>query len=217
MDQIDVGVIGAGAQANLVHYPSLAEIPYANIAAICDLDEERLNKTADKYGVKLRFKDYKRMLDEVDLDAVYIIMAPQLLDPIVTYCLRKKKNVFIEKPAGISVEQNRRWAEEAKANGCITMVGYNRRFIPVVMEAKRIVEESGPITQCMVTFHKCTPEAIRMRKIKREPGTIGPYMGDVCHAIDLLRWAGGDVKEIFSYVSKHYSAETNTYNALLLF
>ena len=64
LDQVDIGVIGAGSWSNRVHYPSLAELPDANIAAICDhhLDDGkpvRLNRTADKYGVKNRFTDYK--------------------------------------------------------------------------------------------------------------------------------------------------------------
>ena len=65
--------------ANSVHYPSLAEFEDVKIAAICDLDEERLHTTADKYEVERRYKDYKRMIEEVDPDAVYIIMPPHHL------------------------------------------------------------------------------------------------------------------------------------------
>jgi len=231
LDKVDIGVIGAGSWSNLVHYPSLAELPDVNIVAVCDHHLEgdkpvRLNKTANKYGVKNRFTDYKVMLDEVDLDAVYVILASHLVLPPVLYCLKKKKHVFIEKPPGNSLEQTKKMAEAAEENRCLTMCGFNRRFIPVAMEAKRIVEENGPITQCLVTYHKYIPPESRISTLPphteptyspEEPGEIGPYMEDVCHAVDLLRWACGDVKEVSSCVSKHYSKEINAYNALVVF
>jgi len=95
-------------------------------------------------GVKNRFSDYKVMLDEVDLDAVYVILASHLVLPPVLYCLTKKKHVFIEKPPGNSLEQTKKMAEAAEANDCLTMCEFNRRFIPVAIEAKRIVGENGP-------------------------------------------------------------------------
>ena len=52
MDKVKVAMIGAGGMANGVHYPSLASFDDAEIAAICDLDEKRLNDTADKYQVE---------------------------------------------------------------------------------------------------------------------------------------------------------------------
>ena len=48
---INIGFIGAGSLANTMHYPSVAAFEDATIAAICDLNEERLNTTAEKYGV----------------------------------------------------------------------------------------------------------------------------------------------------------------------
>ena len=96
MKKVKIGFIGAGVRANQAHYPSLAEMGDVEIAAICDLRKDRLEATADKYGVKNRFTDYRQMLRKVSLDAVYIIMFPDLLDPIVTYCLEEEMNVFIE-------------------------------------------------------------------------------------------------------------------------
>jgi virulence factor len=46
--RVRVAVIGAGSMANNVHYPSLASMPDVQIAAISDIDSERLNATAAK-------------------------------------------------------------------------------------------------------------------------------------------------------------------------
>lgn len=208
-----VGMIGAGGRASGAHYPSLYEMSDAEIVAICDLDKDRLNKAADKYGVKHQFTDYKTMLNTIDLDAVYIIMHPKFLDPLVTYCLKNGKNVFTEKPPGMDLEETKKWARIAKEKECITGVTFQRRFHPCVTEAKRILEEKEKIKYCLAAFHK--------------PGEWEGYGGiyggwslteDVVHVIDLLRWIGGDVKKVHSLTGQLYSnveGHLNFYTALL--
>ena len=114
MEKVKVGMIGAGSLANSVHYPSLAESDDVEIAAICDLNEERLNNTAEKYQIDRRYRDYRRMVNEVDMDAVYIIMPPHHLFDLVIHCLNCKLNVFIEKPPGVTAEQTRNMALTAE-------------------------------------------------------------------------------------------------------
>ncbi len=210
MDKVKVGMIGAGGRANAVHYPSLAEMRDVKIAAICDLHEGRLNSTAEKYGVEERFTDYKIMLKEMNLDAVYIIMSPTLLDPLVTYCLKRGKNIFIEKPPGTRVDETRKWAKLAQENDCKTMVGFQRRFHPCVTEAKRTMEERGKISYCIAAFHKY--------------GEWKKYWDsltyDVIHVVDLLRWMGGNVKKVRSLTGQLYSnieSHLNFYTAALEF
>jgi virulence factor len=212
MEKVNVAVIGAGSLANAVHYPSLAEFNDVEIAAICDLNEERLKKTAEKFQVKRTYKDYKKMVSEVDVDAVYIIMPPHHLFDLVIHCLKSKLNVFIEKPPGVMAEQTRNMALTAEKNDCLTMVGFNRRFIPVMVEAKRLVEERGPILQCAATFYK--------NSIGAGPyydGAIDILSCDAVHAVDTLRWMGGEVAAVASDIRKLHADYDNSFNALLKF
>lgn len=219
-DRIRVGFVGAGELANSVHYPSLASFRDVEIAAICDLDEKRLNNTAEKYGVENRFRDYRLMLDKVSLDAVYVVMAPlptghyihaEPMVRIVIECLRRGKHVFIEKPPGVTVEETKSMAKAAEESGCKTMVGFNRRFIPVSREAKRLVEESEPITCCLAAFHKNMVG-------KPEPwGCVDFLVADIIHAVDALRWMGGEVDRIVSYTSSFYAEYCNSFHALVKF
>lgn len=104
MDKVRVGVIGAGAHANFAHYPSLASMRDVEIIAISDLNEERLNRTADRYGVIGRYKDFREMVNREKMDAVYIVVPPHQLYDLAIYCLKKGLNVFVEKPPGITCE-----------------------------------------------------------------------------------------------------------------
>lgn len=212
MDKVRIGFIGAGGLASSMHYPSLASMPDVEIAGIAELNEERLTAAADKYGVEGRYRDYVKMLDEVDPDAVYAIMPPMHLHEVVVTCLERGKHLFIDKPPGMTTFQVSSWARQAERKNCLTMTGFNRRHIPCLKQAKERIEERGPITQCMAQFVKCAG------------GSEGYYNGaidvltcDAIHAVDSLRWLGGEVERVASDIGKVDSTVPNTFNALLKF
>jgi virulence factor len=213
METLRVGMIGAGSMANTVHYPSLAEFKDVRIEAICDLDKQRLVETAAKYGVEKRYQDYREMVDQNHLDAAYIVMPPHQLYDLVIYCLKKGLNVFIEKPPGISLEQTRNMALVAKRNNCLTMVAFNRRYIPLMREVRSIVEERGSMIQCMATFYK------NMVGLEHPyyQGAVDILTCDAIHAVDTLRWMGGEVEEVKGNVRGLYADYENSFNALIEF
>lgn len=209
---VNVGFIGAGALANAMHYPSVAAFEDVTIAAICDLNPERLSTTAEKYQVAHRYTEYRRMLDEVDLDAVYVIMPPVFLKPIVLDCLAAGKHVFMEKPPGASVADAQEMADAARAHDRLTMVAFNRRFACVVVEAKRFIDDRGPITQCLVEFHK-----YHIGNARWEYYGTGMFETDIIHVVDLLRHFGGEVTDVEAHVQTWYSDQENVFNALIRF
>jgi len=213
METVKVGMIGAGSMANAVHYPSLAEFKDVRIEAICDLDQKRLDETAEKYGVERRYRDYRDMIGQNHLDAIYIVMPPHHLYDLVINCLKKGLNVFIEKPPGISLEQTRNMALVAKRNECITMVAFNRRYIPLMRVTRSIVEGRGPIIQCMATFFK--------NMVGQEhpyyQGAVDVLTCDAIHAVDTLRWMAGEVERVASNVRSIYADYENSFNALIEF
>lgn len=211
-DKVRVAMIGAGAMANSVHYPSLSEFEDVDIAAICDLNDERLHRTADQYNVAGRYKDYKKMIEEVDPDAVYIIMPPHHLFDLVIHALNQKRHVFIEKPPGITREQTKHMALTAERNGCLTMVGFNRRFIPLLVKAKEHVEARGPIIQTVATFYKNAMGAPPYYN-----GATDILSCDAVHAVDALRWMGGEATTVASDIRSIHADYDNSFNALLQF
>ena len=211
MEKVNVGLIGAGGMANSVHYPSLVEFDDVNMAALCDLVPEKLKATAEQFKIDNTFTDYKKMVEEVDLDAIYILMPPHHLFDLVVHCLSQKLHVFIEKPPGVTVHQIKSMASLAEKNGCKTMVAFNRRFIPLMLQVREIVEEKGPIIQCMATFHKNQPDALYYN------GAIDVLSCDSVHAVDIMRWMGGEVKSLASDINNFYSEQENSFNALMKF
>ena len=212
MDTVRLALIGAGGMANAVHYPSLVEMPDAEIVALCDLDDDRLNTTADRFGIAKRYADYRRMLDEEQVDAVSVLMPPyQLFDPVMD-AIERSLHVYIEKPPAVTSDQTRQLAAAAERAGVLTMVAFNRRYTPLLNRAREIVEERGPMIQCVSTFYK--------NYLGQPPyyrGAIDILSCDAVHAVDMLRWMGGEVQSVASDVRSFKASYANMFNALVRF
>jgi len=213
MDRVRLGLIGAGGMANAVHYPSLAEMSDVEMVALCDLNQERLNKTAERFGIRARYTNYREMLDNEEIDAVYALMPPyQLFDPVMD-AIERKKHVYIEKPPAITSDQTRQMAVAADRHHVQTMVAFNRRFMPLLVKAKAMVEARGPIIQCVSTFYK--------NFVGQPPyyrGAVDILTSDCIHAVDMLRWmADSEVLDVASDVQFHKASYANMFNALVRF
>lgn len=209
-DRLRVAMIGAGNMANRVHYPSLASFDDVEIAAICDLDPGRLQATADTYGVRGRYLDYREMVEEVAPDAVYAIGPPHHMYDVWMWCLEQGLNLYIEKPMGLTVHQARALAHVAEKRDCTTQVSFQRRACPLLVKLRAACLERGPIVHAVCTFYKCNIEPF--------VGARDHMMDDGVHAIDTLRWiCGGEVVRVQSVCKHVLVPDINYITALLHF
>ncbi len=209
-ERVRVAMIGAGSMANRVHYPSLASFDDVEIAAICDIDTERLHATADRYGVERRFLDYREMVEEVAPDAVYAIGQPHIFYDIWTWCLTQGQHLYIEKPMGITTHQARALAHLAEKHGCITQVSFQRRSTPMVVKLREACLERGPIVHAVCRFYKCAFEPYLEAR--------DHMMDDGVHAIDTLRWmCGGEVTALHSITKRVTTPDVNFFAVMLEF
>ena len=203
-------MIGAGGMANRVHYPSLASFDDVEIAAICDLDPVRLQTTADRYEVEHRYSDYRKMIEEIAPDAVYVIGPPHIMFDIWTWCLEAGQNLCIEKPMGITLHQARALAYLADQKGCITQVSFQRRTCPMVAQLHQECLKRGSIVHAECAFYK--------HEIRPYMQARDHMMDDGVHAIDTLRWiCGGEVVGIHSVSKRVQTPDINFISAMLEF
>lgn len=194
---LKIGVVGCGNFANAVHFPSFAELDDVELVAVCDRDESRMKEAADKYGPRAAYTDYNKMLAEQELDGVHVLVWPKHLKTIALELIGAGQNVFVEKPPGMDLGECEEMAAAAEKAGVLTMCGFNRRFAPLTLEAKRRVEERGSLTHAVATFHKY------MTKPYDDdiPHSILRY--DVMHHVDFLCWlGGGEPVELHSHVAR---------------
>ncbi len=189
---IRVAFIGAGARATTSHYPSIRDIPGAEICAIAELDAAKMRKAAEQFGIKATYANCREMIEQERPDAVYAIMPPHHLFDVAFAVLSAGCHLIVEKPPGVTSEQTRQLALLARKKGLITGVTFQRRYSPVVRAARKLCEERGPVHSAVATFYKNSVGA-------------GPYYGgamdiltcDAIHAVDTLRYlCGGEVKSV---------------------
>ena len=215
---INVGFIGAGSRATGGHYPVVAQLHREGAVrwqSICDLDAARLDAARRRFDVAHAYADYRRMLDEVELDAVYVIMPPQYSLQIVLDCLDAGKHVLVEKPPATSGANLQRMSDAARRTRRVTAVGFQRRYSPVTQEVRRMVAERGPVTLCHGAFHKN-----KLLSPDPRPGAslLLDHIDHVIHAVDLVRYlCGGDATEVHVLRDTFFATWPNTYNAVMRF
>ncbi len=195
MEKVKVALIGAGSMANSVHYPSLAEMDDVQMVALCDLVPDKREETARRFAIPRTYSDYREMVEKENPDAVYVLMPPYHLFDAAVYCLQQGKHVFVEKPPAVTTFQTLELANWAEAKGCVTQVGFNRRYIPLMVRAREMQQQAGDLNLAVSTFYKAQPDALYYN------GAIDVLHCDAIHAVDALRWMGGDTVAVASHVS----------------
>ncbi|PYZ91701.1 dehydrogenase [Salipaludibacillus keqinensis] len=198
MSKIRIGVIGCGSIAKHRHLPEYAGNPQAEITAVCDINEERVNLAAETYGAK-PFTNYDQLLTEADVDAVSVCTPNYLHAPVSIAALKAGKHVMCEKPMATSKEEAEAMIDAAKAADKKLMIAHNQRFVPSHRKAKKLIEsgEVGKIYSFRTAFGHGGPEQWSADGenswfFKKEEAYLGA-MGDLgVHKTDLLRFLLGE-------------------------
>ncbi|MAG34902.1 MAG: dehydrogenase [Dehalococcoidia bacterium] len=203
-EQVRVAFIGAGSLASRYHYPSVASFPDVELAATSDLIEEKARDASERFGIPRVYTDYRQMLDDADPQVVYVIMPPQHLFEPASTVLKQGRHLFVEKPPALTTLQAEMLAYFATEHGCLTAVGFQRRFVPALTALKARVEERGPVHAANVYFLKSARQN-RTRHAAFYDGVVNPLACDGIHAVDNLRFlCGGEVETVSAQVRRRY-------------
>ena len=127
---INVGVIGCGRIAQMMHLPYLQQLDEYNLYSICDISAHVVDEVGRLFAVdeSRRFTDIDAMLSDPALEAV-IICTKDHYEPAIK-AAKAGKHMIVEKPLAYNVRQAREMIEAAKENKVIMMVGYMKRYDP---------------------------------------------------------------------------------------
>lgn len=214
MSKLRVAVIGCGGRGR-GHMKILSEFDDTDLVAVCDLVEAARNSAAEMFNVPNRYESIKALLDGETLDAIFVATPAHLNGEAALPCFERGVHTLLEKPPGMSVSETVALRNAAAQTGAKGMVGWNRRFHPIIVEAKRQVTARGPVTQIVGEFHK---------SITRLTGRFPEHLMDnmfletPIHALDTIRAvAEADVQEVHSVVQRAISNYKDVHAALILF
>jgi predicted dehydrogenase len=214
MSPVRVAVIGVGAPWH--HLPALAHLREVALVALCDIDEARLAEAGHTYGVTALFSDYRAMLARIEADAVYVLPSVLRTVEVATECLQRGLHAFVEKPPGLAAEQTEHLAALARRHGAITMVGFNRRFHPLVSAARQVMARGGRPASIVAEWWK--PLLMEDMGKHFPAGVLERLLSaTTIHSVDLLRFLGGEVEEVLAVAGRAYSPYVDGVHALLRF
>ena len=192
-DAVRIGVVGAGAIAQLAHLPVLAKMRGATLAAICDNDRPKARALADRFGVPDVFTDIEDLLELDELDAVVIATPNHLHEPHVLSALAAKRHVLCERPLSLTSRGVERILTAATRAGCTVTVGNNHRYRTDVQTLSRFIQggELGKITGMRAgsyTFKR--PSDLGGWRARRAESGGGAFLDHGVPLLDLALWLG---------------------------
>ncbi len=179
-----------------IHFNNIQQhFPNAEIIAVADT---LYNKStfANEYGHTFFSNNPEEAINFPGVDAVLICTPTSSHADLIEKSIAGKKNIFCEKPMDLSLERTKALALLAEKAGVMLMLGFNRRFDPDFMQAKKSIREGKIGDVQIVKITSRDPGLPPIDYIKKSGGL---FMDMAIHDFDMARYImGKEVVEVFS-------------------
>lgn len=189
---IRIGFIGAGRMAH-VHAGLLHEERDVGVMAACDHGSGRAGYFTRDWGAAA-YSDYRRMLDEQALDAVYICTPTRTHAEIGLECAERGLAVFVEKPLDLDLNAAVRLCRMVERRRLVSMTGLQWRYTAGYRRAVDLIGDD-PIALVVLRWYWTRPP-IRWMWERDEAG--GQVVDQSIHLIDAGQALAGDILSIYA-------------------
>jgi len=189
----NIGMIGSGNYASQILIPAF-KAAGAGLISLCSSGGVSSVHAGEKAGFQQATTDADALINSPDVDTVVIASRHDSHAEYTAAALRAGKNVFVEKPLAITRPQLAEITsayEEVRAAGKapLLMAGYNRRFSPLIVKMKQLIDAKSDPKAFVVTMNA---GAIPDDHWIQDPDIGGGrIIGEACHYVDLLRFLVG--------------------------
>ena len=192
-----MGLIGCGARGvgDMTNFLALGSTDFVGLCDVYGAQIERAAQTAK--GAK-PYKDHRALLDQKDIDAVLIAVPDHWHSPIALDALAAGKDVYIEKPLTLTIEEGPAIIKAARVNNRICQVGMQQRSGRHYLQAKQEYFDTGKIGKITLvrtwwhgnTYHLRTAPA----SLKTQP----PDM-DWAKFLGPVKWRDWDGQQYYNW------------------
>ncbi len=199
---VRIGFIGAGGIA-VSHLANLLRLPDAEVVALCDLAEERIDAARAAVGRKVgdgrtldavAYTDFRAMLRDERLDAVYLCLPPFAHGDPEEAVIAAGLPMLVEKPVAIDLPVAARVLACIRRAGVMAAAGYQLRYASYVDRARELLA-GRQIGQVVVLRFGRTPGTPWYHRQDRSGGQL---IEMATHQIDLLRALVGEVRTVYA-------------------
>jgi predicted dehydrogenase len=202
---MNVGVVGCGRIATLVHLPCLQKLEECEVVAVVDVHPRHLNETMEKFGVNEGYTDYKDMLKKADIDTVVICTPPEHHFKITQDSIKCEKHVLCEKPIAttmkeaLTIKRVLETKQRKLRRNLVFMPAHNFVFTPCFQKAQELIR-NGEIGK-VLNINGRALSNLKFYKPKtdfRLQAKSGVIEDQLPHLLYLLHEIGGPVNKVFN-------------------
>ncbi len=184
------GIVGLGWAATDFVAPAMINSPGSQIVACLGSAPEKTKAFADKFNVARQHADLNALMNDANVDAVYIALPNAMHHEAVLAGARAKKHMLCEKPFAMRADHAREMADACKKAGVVLRIAHQIRMDEAVTRAREIVQ-SGKLGKVVAVQLERT-SAMPPRKTWRLDNSQSGVMYDVgVHLLDLVQYVTG--------------------------
>ena len=191
MEKIHWGIISTANIGRKAMIPALQELPNAEVVGVASRDLGRAQTFAEALGIPKAYGDYQALLDDPQIEAVYIPLPNHLHKEWTVRAADAGKHILCEKPLALDVDECQQMIHAADANGVQLMESFMYRYHPRVKAAVEMIrsENIGALKtiESAFTFYLGDKDDIRYKK---EMGG-GALMDLGCYCVSISRLMAG--------------------------
>lgn len=218
-----VGYAVVGLGVGMRHAEAAHKSDNADLIAVCDLDQERLDKAKERFPEIITYTDFDEMLKNPDIDAISIAVPSGMHADFAVKAMEAGKNVLVEKPVDITVEAALRIEKARVETGMKAGVVHQNRYNPD-MPLMHDAVTSGKIGK--VLFGDFAVKWFRTQEYYDNGGWRGTWemdgggslMNQAVHTVDLMQWLmNSDVESVTSHTAIYnHKIDTEDFTASLI-
>ena len=191
MDKFHWGVISTANIGRKAMIPALKSLDQAEVLSVASRRYEKARDFADELGIPKAYGNYQDLLNDPEIDAVYIPLPNHLHKEWTIRAAEAGKHVLCEKPLALNAEECQDMIDAADANEIVLMESFMYRYHPRILEAVKMIR-SGEIGEIKTidsgfTFFLEDKSDIRM-KFKQGGGAL---MDVGCYCVNVSRLMAG--------------------------
>lgn len=211
------GILGCSGIGKSRTIPGLLACENAELYAIAGRNEEKLKAYAEPFAPKKLYTGYQALLDDENVDAVYLPLPNGIHMEWVEKAAKAGKHILCEKPMALTEEQVRKMFAAAKANGVLLEEAYAYRHAQLAQKVKEIVD-SGAIGRIRYLESKHSTFDTNRSGIRYQKGNGGGAVYDVtCYNVSLASYLlGKDPEDMSVYCGFDKETGVDTSDAVML-
>ncbi len=200
MNTVRWGIIGVGDVTEVKSGPGFQKADHSQLVAVMRRNRDLARSYAERHGVPRWYDDAEALIDDKEVDAVYIATPPNAHKPYTLRCAEAGKPVLVEKPMALDAGECQAMVEACRAAGVPLWVAYYRRSLPRFLKIKERLEAGtiGDVQAVTVTYHQRPRIAPAERsklpwRVLPEVSGGGRFVDVGSHTLDFLDYAFGPI------------------------